>query len=198
MVSSDYLPDPAQRLSAQYTRVGATQQHLDIQGATSIVETLPGGTNAYDVASQLTHQGYRGCRVIAVGLNDAADVYVGSSVGLTTRINKMMSVIGNQPVLWVNVKSLVAGGPDSEDNTGLWNSALTQACSSYPNMHLRLGVGGTRCLFHRRWHPLQLARLRSPRSADRQRAGASFPSLRWSPSSRLQRRCPPQPSASST
>ena len=52
-------------------------------------------------------QGYRGCWVIALGTNDTADVYVGSNVSLAALLNRMMSVIGNQPVLWVNVKSLL-------------------------------------------------------------------------------------------
>ena len=136
MISSDYLPDPAQRLDAQYARVGATEQHLEITGATSIVETLPGGTNAADVARGLLSGGYRGCWVIALGTNDTADVYVGSSIPLSNRIAQMMSVIGNQPVLWVNAKSLVASGPYAEANMQLWNTALTHACARYPNMRL--------------------------------------------------------------
>jgi lysophospholipase L1-like esterase len=136
LVSSDYLPDPAQRLRAQYARVGVTEEHFEITGATSIVETLSGGTNAYEVARRLASNGYRGCWVIALGTNDTADVYVGSSVGLSTRIKRMMSVIGDEPVMWVNVKSLVAGGPYAEANMQLWNQALVQACSEYPNMRV--------------------------------------------------------------
>ena len=64
------------------------------------------------------------------------DVYVGSSIALTARIEQMMSAIGKQPVMWVNVKSLVGSGPYAEDNMLLWNSALTQECSRYPNMRV--------------------------------------------------------------
>ena len=78
LVSADYLPDPRQRIPAQYARVGATKQHIEIQGATSIVETLPGGINAQKVAQRLVQSGYHGCWVIALGTNDTADVYVGS------------------------------------------------------------------------------------------------------------------------
>jgi peptidoglycan/LPS O-acetylase OafA/YrhL len=136
MVSSDYLPARSQRLEAQYARVGATSQHLEISGATSVVETLPGETNAYDVARRLIDAGYRGCWVLALGTNDTADVYVGSSVGQLTRVERMMSLIGNRPVMWVNAKSLVASGPYSHDNMQAWNSALLQACSKYPNMRI--------------------------------------------------------------
>jgi hypothetical protein len=136
MISSDYLPDPAQRLAAQYARVGVTDVQLEITAATSIVETLPGGTNAEEVARRLVKDGYRGCWVIALGTNDTADVYVGSSVGLSTRIKRMMSVIGDQPVMLVNVKSLVASGPYAETNMQLFNQALVQACPKYPNMRI--------------------------------------------------------------
>ena len=43
LISSDYLPDPNQRLQAQYARVGATNQYIEITGGTSIVETISGG-----------------------------------------------------------------------------------------------------------------------------------------------------------
>jgi len=134
MISTDYLPDRADRLDARLARVGATRQHLEITGATSIVETLPGGTNAYDVARSLIANGFDGCWVLALGTNDTADVYVGSSVALDTRIERMMSVIGDQPVMWVTAKSLLAGGPYSESNMEHWNSTLIEACSRYPNM----------------------------------------------------------------
>jgi lysophospholipase L1-like esterase len=136
MVSPDYLPARSQRLEAQYARVGATSQHLEISGATSVVETLPGQTNAYDVARRLIDAGYRGCWVLALGTNDTADVYVGSSVGQLARVERMMSLIGKRPVMWVNAKSLVASGPYSSDNMQAWNSALLQACSKYPNMRI--------------------------------------------------------------
>ena len=134
LISSDYLPDPSQRLQAQYARVGATNQYIEITGGTSIVETISGQPNAYDIAKQLVARGYRGCWVLALGTNDTADVYVGSHISLTTRIERMMSAIGDQPVMWVNVKSLVGTGPYSESDMQKWDRALVQACPLYPNM----------------------------------------------------------------
>jgi lysophospholipase L1-like esterase len=133
--SPTYLPDRAKRIGARYAHIGATW-HPEISGATSIVETLPGGTNAEEVARQLVSKGYRGCWVIALGTNDSADVAVGSTVALTTRIQRMMSVIGNEPVMWVNVKTLVGSGPYAEANMQRWNSALLQACARYPNLRV--------------------------------------------------------------
>jgi peptidoglycan/LPS O-acetylase OafA/YrhL len=136
LISSDYLPDPSQRLGAQYARVGVSRSLMEIVGANSIVETLPGDQDGYQIAQGLIAQGYRGCWVIALGTNDTADVYVGSNVGLAERIRRMMSVIGNEPVLWVNVKTLLSSGPYSETDMQEWDNALLAACPSYPNMRI--------------------------------------------------------------
>jgi peptidoglycan/LPS O-acetylase OafA/YrhL len=134
LISPNYLPNPGERLGVQYARVGATNQYIEITGGTSIVETISGGPNAYDIAKQLVAQGYQGCWVIALGTNDSADVYVGSHISLTTRIERMMSAIGDQPVMWVNARSLVSTGPYSESDMQKWDRALAQACPQYPNM----------------------------------------------------------------
>ncbi len=136
LISPDYLPDPQERIGARYAQVGVTTFIPEISGARSIVETYEGYPNAYTVAQQLIQQGYHGCWVLALGTNDTADVAVGSPVNLATRIQEMMSLIGNQPVMWVNVKSLVAYGPYSESNMLLWDEALLQACPRYPNMRV--------------------------------------------------------------
>ncbi len=136
LTSPDYIPRRRERIEARYAQVGVRHERFEISGATSIVETLPGGVNAYEVARGLRAHGYRGCWVLALGTNDTADVYVGSNVGLDERVERMMSVIGNQPVLWVNVRSLVRSGPYAEANMERWNQTLLEACARYPNMRV--------------------------------------------------------------
>jgi peptidoglycan/LPS O-acetylase OafA/YrhL len=136
LVSADYLPDPAQRINAQYADVGVSRTRFEIQGGTSIVETILNEPNAYTVAQRLEHGGYRGCWVLALGTNDTADVAVGSGVGLYQRIQRMMSVIKGEPALWVNVRSLLTSGPYAEKNMQAWNRALLRACRTYPNMRV--------------------------------------------------------------
>jgi peptidoglycan/LPS O-acetylase OafA/YrhL len=136
MISSNYLPDPRQRLVAQYRRVGVRRTTLEITGGTSIVETLRGGVDARAVARGLVQHGYRGCWVIALGTNDTADVNVGSSISLGQRIEEMMSIIGDQPVLWVDAKTLLSSGPYAESGMAQWNRALGAACPRHPNMHI--------------------------------------------------------------
>jgi peptidoglycan/LPS O-acetylase OafA/YrhL/lysophospholipase L1-like esterase len=137
LISADYLPKKWERITAQYKKVGVQHVHLQISGARSIVETWEGEPNARTVAEQMKAQRYNGCWVVALGTNDTADVYVGSPVGLSARIQQLMSVIGNQPVMWVNVISLPEAPADySEAQMQLWNQALTRACARYPNMRV--------------------------------------------------------------
>ena len=136
LVLPAYQPDPALRIAAQYRRVGVTRFIPEVSGARSIVETWHGFPNGYTVAQQLIAGGYHGCWVIALGTNDAADLAVGSNVGLPARIQRLMSLIGNQPVMWVNVTSLLASGPYADRNMRQWNRALLQACPSYPDMRV--------------------------------------------------------------
>ena len=136
LTSPEYLPIASERIEAQYAAVGVTVQHYEISGARSIVETYEGLPNGDQVAAAWRQTGYRGCWVLALGTNDTANVYVGSNVGRLARIQRMMSVIGNQPVMWVNLKSLLTGGPYSEQDMQLWDQALADACRHYPNMHI--------------------------------------------------------------
>jgi peptidoglycan/LPS O-acetylase OafA/YrhL len=136
LISSAYLPDAAQRIPARYAQIGVTSVHMEVVGGTSIVEEYDSQPNAYDVAQRYRSQGYQGCWVIALGTNDTADVAVGSNVGLAARIKRMMSVIGNQPVMWITVKSLLSSGPYSEQNMQQWDQALYAAAKDYPNMKI--------------------------------------------------------------
>ena len=60
LVSEEYLPDPNQLISAQYARVGATTQHLEVSGARSIYENFEGLPNAQEVAEAWKNEGFVG------------------------------------------------------------------------------------------------------------------------------------------
>jgi peptidoglycan/LPS O-acetylase OafA/YrhL len=136
LVSEEYLPDPNQLISAQYARVGATTQHLEVSGARSIYENFEGEPNAQEVAEAWKNEGFEGCWVIAMGTNEAANVAAGSTVTSDDRIDLMMSTIGGEPVMWVNVKSMVPNGPYAAANMQNWNKALLAACDRYPEMRI--------------------------------------------------------------
>ena len=134
LISAAYVPNAAQRIPARYNQIGVTSVHMEVVGGTSIVEEYDKQPNAYDVAKRYRSHGYNGCWVIALGTNDTADVAVGSNVGLTQRVARMMSVIGNQPVVWVTVRSLLSSGPYSEHNMQEWDQDLYAAARRHPNM----------------------------------------------------------------
>ena len=136
LISSAYLPDPAEQLPARYSDVGVKHLLMDASGWRSIVEALPGQVNGYNVAQAWWNQGYRGCWVFALGTNDTANVSVGSAVGLTARIDEMMSVAHGEPVLWVNTVTELSSGSWSEANEQAWDTALVSALSRYPNMRI--------------------------------------------------------------
>lgn len=134
--ASDYIPNPAQRLPAQLSKVGVRTFYPEISGARSIVETYENFPNAATVAQSQIDEGFHGCWILALGTNDVADVAAGSNVGLQTRIGRMMSIIGHQPVLWVNVMTLLGSGPWAENGMLRWNRDLLSDCPKYPAMRV--------------------------------------------------------------
>jgi hypothetical protein len=110
--------------------------HTEVVGGTSIVEEYDNKPNADKVAQRYRKQGYNGCWVLALGTNDTADVAAGSNVDMADRVKRMMSAIGNQPVLWITVRSLLSSGDYSEHNMQEWNQALAAALPHYPNMRV--------------------------------------------------------------
>ncbi len=135
LVSEEYLPRN-ELIAAQYARVGATTAHLEVAGARSIYENFEGEPNAQEVAEAWKNEGFKGCWVIAMGTNEAANVAAGSNFTYGDRIESMMSTIGDEPVMWVNVKSLVPNGPYAAPNMVSWDKALREACDHFPNMRI--------------------------------------------------------------
>jgi peptidoglycan/LPS O-acetylase OafA/YrhL len=144
LVSTEYLPDPSDLISAQYTRVGAITQHLEVSGARSIYENFEGLPNAQEVAEAWVNEGFEGCWVLAMGTNEAANVAAGSTFTYDNRVDSMMATIGEEPVLWVNVKSVVESGPYAASNMEAWDEALLEACDRYPHMRIYDWAGDVR------------------------------------------------------
>ncbi len=136
LVSPAYLPKAWERITARYEDVGVRSVVTDISGARSVVEVLPGQINGYDAMRNITRNGFRGCWVIALGTNDTADVAAGSNIGLVTRIGRVMKAAHGEPVMWVNVKSLLDSGPYAEVNMARWDQDLLKECAKYPNMRV--------------------------------------------------------------
>ena len=136
LTSKDYLPQPLTRIDVQYLVVGVEKFRPEISGARSIVEHLKGQLNAEDVAKQVKATGYQGCWVLALGTTDAADIAHGSSYDEDERIDKMMAVIGDDPVLWVNVKTLETKGNWRNEVMQVFDQHLESAKARYPNLQV--------------------------------------------------------------
>lgn len=136
MDSAAYIPDEDARIEGQYERIGATDVRLDISGARSVVEHLEGQRNGVEAARRLRRGGFRGCWVVALGTNDAANVSAGSGYGFSERIDRMMEVIGDDPVLWVDVKTMKERGHYASEHMRRFNTALAKAHARYPDLRV--------------------------------------------------------------
>jgi peptidoglycan/LPS O-acetylase OafA/YrhL len=135
--SAEYLPNPKERIPDRYAEVGVKETHMEVQGARSIEERFEGQPNGQEVAEAWKAEGYKGCWVLALGTNEAADVAAGSTVSLGERIEKMMNIIGDEPVLWVNVRTLPEATEFySEEGMKKWDEELEKACLRYPTMRI--------------------------------------------------------------
>jgi len=135
LISNAYLT-PAQQSPAQYTAAGVQNVRMEVSGGRSILETVGQQQNAYNLAKDIINSGYKGCWVLALGTNDTADVAVGSVMNQKARIKEMMDLLGDQPVLWTSVRSLLGSGPYAESQMQVWNDELKAACSQYPSMRV--------------------------------------------------------------
>jgi hypothetical protein len=133
----EYVADRRLRVRAQLHVVGVRHVHLEVSGARSIVETFEGIPNGATVAQSYVDHGYHGCWILALGTNDSADLNAGSNVGLNARIHEMMHIIGNQPVMWINVLT-IDGSPEYYEESGMhhWDQDLIAACDRYPSMRV--------------------------------------------------------------
>jgi hypothetical protein len=136
LMAPDYLHDPTERIDAQYARVGVTDFRNEIAGARSIVERYKEQPNATEVAERQRAAGFHGCWVVALGTTDAANMAAGATLTADQRIDRLMGVIGADPVLWVDVKTLVDEGAWSEPHMAAWDQALTAAAARYPNLEV--------------------------------------------------------------
>ncbi|MEQ6900843.1 SGNH/GDSL hydrolase family protein [Nocardioides sp. YIM 152588] len=131
-----YLPRPATRLPAQLARVGVEDLDADVLGARSIVERWHDEPNAQDAVEARRDAGVEACWVIAMGTNDAANLAVGGVYSAPERIDRLLAAIGDQPVLWLTVRSLRSSGPYADAHMAAFDADLEAACERHPNLRL--------------------------------------------------------------
>lgn len=135
-ISTDYIPNPTLRLPAQLAGVGVRTTIPEISAARAIIETFQRHPSAAMVAQALVDQGFHGCWILALGTNEVDNAW-GGGPGFQTRIHRMMSIIGQQPVMWVDAITLLPPSNQySEAGMQRWNQALVSDCSAYPTMRV--------------------------------------------------------------
>lgn len=135
--SAEFVPNWGLRAPAQLFKVGIRTTRMEVSGARSIHEMYKDIPNAATVARQQVSAGFHGCWILALGTNDAADIAAGSTFALRARIAQMLSIIGDQPVLWVNVITLPSASQYyAEAGMQGWNEDLLSACDKYPMMRV--------------------------------------------------------------
>ena len=97
---------------------------------------MNGQPNGYEAAQKFRQGGFSGCWVVALGCNDAANVAKGSSVNIRDRIVRMMSVIGSDPVVWINQRTTTDSGWWANKNMQAWNQVLVSLAPSYANLRI--------------------------------------------------------------
>lgn len=122
-----------QTATAQYRVVGVDTVFPDNDGGRSIVETLPDQVNAQDVATAVKANGYEDCWVLMIGTNDAANIAAGASTGAESRIRTMMSIIGDDPVVWVDTVTQRTNDEYRNASMLAWNEVLYRVVAEFPN-----------------------------------------------------------------
>lgn len=136
LVVSEAVPEPPARLDLRLAEIGVVELRAEVSGGRSIVETLQGQENAYDVAVRLRNEGFTGCWIIAVGTNDAANIAAGGQRQAPQRITSLMSVLGTDPVLWLDTATIAESGFWAGPNMQAWNDVLLTMAPAYPQLRI--------------------------------------------------------------
>jgi hypothetical protein len=135
MMGTNQIPDPALRLDSQYRAVDVADPRVDGGVGRTIHEVSNNQKAGADVARQARADGFKGCWVVELGTNDAALLAAQKSTfGARQRIDEMMAIIGDEPVMWPTAVTQVDGGDYARANMEAWNSVLRDATKSYPNL----------------------------------------------------------------
>ena len=136
MMSEKYVRDPERRLDRRYAAVGVEELRLELFGGRSLIEHRAGNENGLMVAERLRAAGFNGCWVIGLGTNDAANVAKDQTIAPAERIARMMRIIGDAPVLWIDAVTRRSDGYWAQENMAAWNAELAAALAGHPNARI--------------------------------------------------------------
>lgn len=151
--ASTNITDPAKRIRARYQGVGVTTVLEDIKGGRNIIEHFGSDTNGKEAVAQHVREGFDGCWVIALGMNDAATMAKGESpFTADMRVDALLKQIPkNAKVLWVTsvTQAWVNNPLYANKNMAAFNEKVVAATKRYPN--LRVYDWASEALPHPEW-----------------------------------------------
>ena len=133
-MSSTAITDPTFRIAGRYAAIGVQDIRLEIAGGRSVIEHLEGQEGGETVARRRRREGFRGCWVVDLATNDAANVAAGSGYGYSERIDRMMAIIGDDPVMWGDTAPRKEHGYYASEHMRLFNQALKKAHARHPSL----------------------------------------------------------------
>lgn len=134
---AEYVDGAVNTMGERYRSVGVETWVEDSSGGRSIRErSADWQTNALEVADSIRQSGFRGCWVLMIGTNDAANVAAGANLGFDERILRMLYVIGDEPVLWVDAATTLNDTVYRNDSMRAWNEALVRIAAERDNMQV--------------------------------------------------------------
>lgn len=130
-----YVEGDANTMGERYRSVGVRRWVEDNSGGRAIVERAAAGrTTAVEAAEAIRAAGFRGCWVVMIGTNDAANVAAGANVGHEDRIVRLLDVLGDDPVLWLDAATVRTDTAYANVHMQAWNEALVAVTADRPNV----------------------------------------------------------------
>lgn len=132
-----YVDGAANTMGERYRSVGVERWINDSSGGRSIRERhAEWQTNAVEAADAVRRSGFDGCWVIMIGTNDAANVAAGANLGYDERILRLLFVLGDDPVLWMEAATNRTQTAYRNDNMRAWNEALHRIAADRVNVRV--------------------------------------------------------------
>ena len=132
---SRFVGGAANTMGERYRSVGVERWINDSSGGRSIRErAAQWQTNALEAADAIRSSGFRGCWVVMMGTNDAANVAAGSNLGYDERIRRMLFVFAGEPVLWMDAATVRNDTAYRNENMRAWNDALSRVTADHENV----------------------------------------------------------------
>ena len=138
MYDDQSLPDPADHAEAAYLAAGADYVRESVFGPRATTDGWNEYPSTVDSVKQLLAEGQPEgtCWVINTGVNDAANVAVGSIPPVEERIRIMLDLLDGQRVMWPTTVSDTESGPWAQANMREFNEALLRVQKDYPNLRV--------------------------------------------------------------